>query len=179
MVSPIKNSAGEIIEININDFSTVEGYLSYGEKTGHDFNKINEFCTLVKNYATNTGEIEHYEHYGEVSSSFESWFNQQVVQYFGNNNPTEGSFTVYKDISSLNPSWTFLLGQALFMPPGWNNTVSKFYSLHIYGSTLFYDKTFYRNRMATFTDFGWKYWYFQGPLNYLNDKTSSCMDVGI
>lgn len=71
-----------------------------------------------------------------------------------------------------------LTGKMLFMPPGWNDKVSSFRSLHIYGFSIFYDKTMFRKRMITITDFGWHLWNFQGPLKFVNDRTSSCLDIG-
>lgn len=178
VVAPVKSQSGGIIGVNVFNYSNLQGYLAHGVKTGHDFNEIIEFQTNVQNYAIESGALSQYERTGTVPTAFENWFYQQTLVTFGIPDPIDGAFTVYKHISG-GPAWMFPLGQALFMPPGWNNEVSKFYSLHIFGSTIFYDKTFYRNRMATFTDWGWKYWYFTGPLSFLNDKTSSCMDVGL
>lgn len=171
----VYNNSGSLIGVKINEFSTRELYYLFGDRIGRDLRKLDNFTNEVTTHAETSGEISYYERTGDISQSFSAWYEQQLLLNYPED--PKSPFTVFKEAWEPSAAWFSTTGKMLVMPPGWNNVVSRFYSLHIYGLTSFYDWTFYRRHMHTFIDFGWHTVRFIGPLSYLNDRTSSCFDV--
>lgn len=159
-----------ISEIVIRKYTDLQGYINFGKSVDPNFEKCVKFRDDVVNYSIQNNVISQYESNGTVPSSFNTWYSAQFNTTFYA--PMIFPVTVYKDISG-GSAWVHPTGQALFMAPGWNNTVSRYMHLTLYGWMYVYNKTFYRQHMATIAGWGFNYVYFIGPLSFLNDKMSS------
>lgn len=106
VVSPEYDNTGKISGIAINEFSTVEGYIIFGQKRGDNYWKVIEFENLVSEYAHNNGLEQVFESTGIYPASFINWIDQKVEAIFGpQSNAADGMFTIYKDFYGSGPAW--------------------------------------------------------------------------
>ena len=166
------NSATIVV---VEAFSTEEGYINYGTKHNLHVKEQLTFEKAMREYAEKTGAIKHYEKTGEVTKDYKKYEKMMYAKYLGHLQQDKTVITtLYKDYFG-GPSWTFV-NHSPFMVPGWNNTVSSFTPVGIYGVTILYDRSFYRTRMANFWGWGFNrvllYW---GWTWNLNNRTSSAL----
>ncbi|TNE52777.1 MAG: hypothetical protein EP338_14155 [Bacteroidetes bacterium] len=158
----------------VESFTTQEGYVRYGIQNGLKVKEQLAFEKEMREYAEKTGAVKYYEKTGEAPKSYVKYEKEAYKKYFGHAQDKSYITTLYKDYFG-GPSWT-MVGYMPFMPPGWNNTVSSYTPVGIYGFTILYDNSFYRNRMATFWGWGFtRYLLYWGWTYYLNDRTSSVL----
>jgi hypothetical protein len=169
-IVPKYKADSTLSEVIIRQYTDIRGYVNFGKSVDPNFEKCIKFRDDVVNYSTQNNVITQYERDGTVPESFNTWYSVQFNSTFYA--PMVLPVTVYKDISG-GSAWMHPLGFATFMAPGWNNTVSRYMHLTVYGWMYVYNKTFYRQHMATIAGWGFNYVYFIGPLSYLNDKMSS------
>ena len=169
-IIPKYKADSTLSEIVIRKYTDIQGYINFGKSVDPNFEKCINFRDVVVNYCTQNNVIAQYESNGTVPTSFDTWYSAKFNSSFYA--PMILPVTVYKDISG-GAAWMHPTGQAVFMAPGWNNTVSRYMHLTFYGWMYVYDKTFYRKHLATIAGWGMSYVYFIGPLSYLNDKMSS------
>lgn len=134
------------------------------------------------------GAISYYEQTGKALPEYKSFENsykaqnpilvEQQVGISGNGaEPLFSQVSCNKFVYDLyNGGPGYMMIGGTFMAPGWNNRVSRFNPLCIWGFFgSFYDQTFYRQRMASLWGWGWTYIRFQGPYAFLDNRTSSVL----
>jgi hypothetical protein len=177
VVSPKDPKNPDPKHVIINAFTTVDKYVAFGLENGMPLDKTVEFETAVENYIQEHGIEQIYEETGELPQHFLDFQDEYYNRLFPKKERSKKMPSVlYKDYFG-GPAWVAVLSYTAVMAPGWNNTVSRYYHLGIYGLFSVYDKWAFRNRMATLWGWGWNYILFSGPLSSLNNRTSSCISI--
>ncbi|MDH5476057.1 MAG: hypothetical protein OEX22_10230 [Cyclobacteriaceae bacterium] len=173
LVSSEKNQ--EKTNIVIRAFTDEKDYIKFGEQ--HDI-KLKEqlmFEKHMRSYAVTSGAIAEYEKTGIVPESYSLYEKDYYNKSFGQSNArTESVNTaLYKNFPGGGGSSIIMFGTMPAMGLGWNNVVSSFEGLGVYGFTTMYDRSFYRNKLFTYWHWGFVKIPLSGPLAGANDKMSS------
>ncbi len=161
--------------VEIYGFSSKEGYLSYGDANRINLRLQSEIEDHLKSYAETSGAIAEYERTGVEPKAFTDY----AHKYIGSKKNTQGNFRgisfMYEDcFAGSGSSWGFVETSATMLFGVWSDKVSAYQPLTLFALDSFFDKTFYRKRLATFANFGWTVYSFcQSGLFFMDDKTSS------
>lgn len=173
-ISGIEDGSKKKVKVIVNIFTTREKYINWGYINKRPVELYLEIEEHLASYAKDNGYIAEYELTGVVSQDYLDY----ESEYF--NKMTNGVNS--RAVTMLHKD--FWGGSSAPMPltlpvmwPGWNNKVSRYYPLNIWGGMAIYNKAFYRRRMATLWNWGWQSIRFEGPLSYLNDKMSSGINI--
>lgn len=94
--------------------------------------------------------------------------------YLGDSLVLKAPTVIHDNATGGSPAWVMYSSISPFMAPGWNNRTSGINNLNFFTIMFLYDRTFYRNRMATFIGFrGWQIIPLIGPFSYMDNKLSS------
>ena len=112
----------------------------------------------LRDYAERTGAIQVYEETGNIPQSYLDYEFAYLDSLEGARKRAEVASAgfIYEDCIAANggafpyPRFGFP-----FMPIGWDDEVSAYFSFGIYGSTGFYDRTFYRRPLLVWWQWGW------------------------
>ncbi len=158
-------------------FTTEANYVAWGDSYGLPVACHLEVGRHLGDYAEQIGAIAYYEQTGEELPQFTQYANNYINQMDcnGQNSQYRTPSAIYKNhwggpgaiITTFTP----------FMYPGWNNTVSRYYTFGIYNGFTVYDKIYYRKRLATLWNWGWNYWRFHYGLSWLDNKMSSGITI--
>lgn len=159
--------------IIVEAFSSREDYILYGKKHNLKFKELLSFEDEMKNYVKKNDIINLFEKTGKIPEWYTAFEAKTYEKHFGVSSQQKSLATVLhknfyggpdRVIGVLTP---YLWG-------GWNNQVSAFTPIGVYGFTSLYDKSFYRKRMVTIWGWGMQrvllYW---GSLYNANDRTTS------
>jgi hypothetical protein len=166
--APEEDSEAGIITIHA--FTNERKYIEYGRSENIPVELMLSFDRQMSEYAETSGAIEYYEQTGELPEEYVE-FEERA---FPNIERVPNPLVIYKDFWG-GSSRVFATTLPV-MPTGWNNKVSRYFDLDVYGGLAIYDKSFYRSRMATLWNWGWQTIRFSGPLAGLNDRMSSCIN---
>lgn len=172
-ISPKQEKNENIILVEA--FSTEDSYVKFGIEHNLYPKEHLAFEKEIRAYAAESGTIDYYEKTGELPKEYKKYEKQIYNKHLGKLPQNKTSVTtLYKDFFG-GSSWV-MVNYLPFMPPGWNNTVSSFVPVGLYGVTHLYDRSFYRTRMATLWGWGFtRVSFFWAWLNVLNDRTSSVL----
>jgi hypothetical protein len=161
--------------VEIHGFSSKEAYLSYGDEKFINLRLQSEIEEHLKSYAETSGATAEYERTGVESKSFMDY----AHKYIASKKNTQGNFRsisfMYEDcFAGSGSSWGFIETSPTMLFGVWSDKVSAYQPIGLFSIDSFYDKTFYRKRLATFANFGWTVFTFCQPgLFFMDDKTSS------
>lgn len=160
-------------------FSTKDKYIEFGNDNNLKLKEQLDFEEHMKEYAKESGAIDSFEQNGTVPKWYTEYEESKYNEIFGgeegksNNNKT--TITILHKNYLGGPDFPFVTTLP-FLGGGWNNAVSAFTPIGLFGVTHLYDNAFYRRRMASIRSWGFHrvqlYW---GDLYYLNDRTSSAL----
>jgi hypothetical protein len=155
-------------------FTNKQLWLAYGKQHNIGFNNILRFENEIDEYLNKNPMVEElWESKGVLDEDFEILMDDLYKKCFG---AVVKAPTVIWDKWFGGSSWTAFTPTQAVMPLGWNNRVSAFQRISIVTTpTVFYQKTFFRNRMFTFSNpfHGFQRIDFSGPLIGLDNQTSS------
>lgn len=166
----VKNN-DEIVVVDA--FTNREDYILYGEKHHLKLKELLLFEDEMKNFVEKTDVISLYNETGNVPQWYVDFEAKTYQKHFGVSSQQKSALTIlHKDYSGGTNRAVGLTSPYLW--GGWDNKVSAFTPIGLYGFTSLYDKSFYRKRMATIWGWGMQrvvlYW---GYLYNANDRTSS------
>jgi hypothetical protein len=118
---------------------------------------------------TNQVDIE-YERTGNVPQ----WYLDEVNNRFPNRK-TQSVAVMWDNCWSGGPSIIDVTPGLPVMYPGWNNRVSRYDLLNIYGVMIIYDRTFYRSRILTAWNWGWQWIHICAWYPWADNRMSSCL----
>lgn len=161
--------------IVVESFTTEEGFIEFGLTNNLKIQEIIEFENRINNYASENNTITTYETSGKVSKEYKDFENETFNNLIGSKSLEKTTSTVLHQNYLGGPDFV-MTSTVPFLGGGWDNEVSAFTPIGLYGVTVLYDKSFYRKRMAVLWGWGFTriqlYW---GYLLVLNDNTSSAM----
>lgn len=163
--------------INILAFTSRDSYIQWGESTNNPVEKKFQLEDYVKAYSLENNLYEIYDNTGRVPQRHIDHLNNYYAELFPEANSSRLLTTIRKNCTSGN-TWV-ISGVTLFMPPGFNNSVTSFEHVAIGGFLNIYDKSLLRKNLGSFWNWGLSPTCFEGPLSYLNDRMSSCISVSI
>lgn len=173
LVSNEKNQ--EKTNVVIRAFTDEKDYIKFGELHNIKLKEQLMFEKHMQSYAETSGAITEYEKTGIVPESYSLYEKDYYNKLFNQSNArTEAGLTaLYEHFPGGGGSAILMFGTMPAMGLGWNNVVSSFEGLGIYGFTTMYDKSFYRSKMFTWWSFELVKIPLSGPLAFANDKMSS------
>lgn len=166
-----KKNNGELINI-IEVFSSKEGYILYGKKHNLKLEQLLNFEDAMRTYVEKNDIENKFLTSGKLPKSYVDFESKTYQKYFGIPSQQKSLLTALHKNYYGGPDR--LVGTTSpFLWGGWNNKVSSFTPLGVWGFTTLYDKKFYKNRMATIWGVGMSRVYFWGGYSFLNDRTTS------
>lgn len=156
-------------EVAIHSFSSEAAMVAYADANHMPIGDYIAGGNELYQLAETNGVIVDYEQGGTCPQ----WYLDAVENRFPNNK-TEAAATWY-DLCSGNGGSTWISPNpgGPFMAPGWNDRVSSYWHFAIYGVMILYDRTFYRNRMLTFWNWGWQRVPLCSFFSWTDNRTSS------
>jgi hypothetical protein len=165
--------------IDIHGFSTEENFFIYGDAHNIPLRERRAVENHLAQYAISSGAIAEYEKTGIEPT----WYNTYVTNYLVQHKTASSiqsraaMVMMYDDcfIGASAGAIPFLNGNSATMYAGlWNNKVSAFEPLGIWGFDTFYDNMFFGKRLATWWKTGFeKYHFCDQGFGFINNKTSS------
>lgn len=160
--------------VTIYAFSSKEEYIKWGNDNGFPVALKLEIAEHLSTYAIEKGVIDEYERTGVVPQSYikyERQYYERMMSSSLNQAGTRGYTMLHKECIG-GPSAP-IISTLPVMWPGWNNKVSAYFDFNVWGNLTIFDRTFYRKKLASIWDWGWKKVCFTGPLSPLDNKMSS------
>jgi hypothetical protein len=175
LISAKRGEKGEKDKVFYHAFTTEEGFVDFGLENNLKLRELLIFERHMSKYAETSGVEMEFELTGKVPE----WYSNYEAEYYSsvfNKSPLNKCFwtELKKDIAGGQTS--FMGGTLPFMWPGWNNTVSRFKPLGLYGFTVLYDKWRYKRRIAVFWGWGFSSVFLDhGPpdFSWANNRMSS------
>ncbi|VAW26716.1 hypothetical protein MNBD_BACTEROID06-1394 [hydrothermal vent metagenome] len=128
----------------------------------------------MRSYAETSGAITEYEKTGIVPESYSLYEEYYYNKLFGLSNArTQAALTALFKGQWGTGSRNLMPGTLPVMVFGWNNVVSSFEPIGVFGFTSMYNKKIYRKRLFTYWSTGFAVISLSGPLAFANDKMSS------
>lgn len=161
--------------VEIHGFSSENTYLSYGDT--HNINlRLNlEIENHLRDYAISSGAAAEYEKTGIESQSFMNY----ALQYIASRKPTNiaesRAPTMMREDCASGATMAFFATAPTMYLGTWSDRVGSYFPFSIFAVDTFFDKMFYKKRLATFANFGWTDYCFPSTpgLGFMNKKTSS------
>lgn len=181
-LNTIINNEGNGV-VGVYAYTTVSEYLKKGTALGHNLTKALQIENDLRNYANSIGAITLYDQTGNVDPSYTD-FEQN---YIGNTpelqEPTAAGIlpgTWHDNFSATQPSTIYPSVSAFMWFSAWQNKVSAYSPRYIYGVDMLYEKTIFRRRLATLTNWGWQKIVFNVyPFSFLNNNSKSWLSAGL
>lgn len=163
----------------INAFTTKEAMIAYGDEVGIPIRFNMEIADHLRNYAEETGAIAIYEETGEVPEEYLAYMDAYLNSVSpGVAEPQEVDFRtfgfLFRNLFG-GGAWTYGSPGYPFMPPSWNNEVSRYQHFTIRAFHALYDRSFFRRFMFSHWPWGWTPVRLWGPLTVFDDNISSML----
>lgn len=174
-IRSLYDAQDNLIGLQVNEFTLYSDFINYGNSISSTFGNMMQFRNDVVSYVDQNNIVNQYETTGEIPVTFQPWYDTQIQTYFPNGSKIYQPVNIHTEYNNGGDdrSWVHLYGYAYFMVPGFNNQVSRYQLWGFIAPVSIFDKTFYRNHLATIWSIGETWYRFQGPLLFLNDKMSS------
>lgn len=158
-------------------FTTKEKYIEWGIEQDLPVALSFEMEEHLAQYADENGYIEEYEKTGEVSQDFIDYQNEYASRILNQDNMASlrAPTILHKDLNGGGAMWIQEFTPFLFL--GWNNQTTRYMPFNPFTGFHIYDRSFYRRRLATLWRVGWQQVRFEGPLQWLDDRLSSCISI--
>jgi hypothetical protein len=154
-LTKLDETQNEVLEIR--KYTNKADYLLYGDENNIPIRNIILVGTILRDYAIENGVIDYYELNGTVPEYYINYENEIYRRYLNKDPIQERNLWLqlydFCGINESNPSIPMIRTYP-FMPWGWNNRVSKFTVVGIYGGLAIFNKTFYSDHLGTFWSWG-------------------------
>lgn len=155
-------------EIAIHKFSTESAMVAWAGANNMPIGDFIAGGNELYQLAESNGIIEDYDRTGNCPQ----WYLDAVQNRFPNNK-TDAACTWHDACTGSGATWISPSPGGPFMAPGWNDRVSSYWHFAIYGVVILYDRTFYRNRLLTFWNWGWQRTPLCSFFSFADNRTSS------
>jgi hypothetical protein len=166
-------------------YTTLNGYLNKGTVLGHNLAIGIQIENDLKNYANSIGAIDLYDRTGQIDTRY-TIFEQNYIatspalQKNSTNSVIGINGIWYDNPYPSKPSTAYPPISAFMWFGAWQNRVSGFRSIWIYGVDFLYKRTMFRSRLATFTGWGDSEVFFNlAPFQFLDNNTKSWLSFHI
>lgn len=168
----------DVLFVIFNAFTTEQAFIDFGKHNNIKIEEMIGFERAMQDRAKELGIIDiEYQKGIKLPKEYTDYEATMYLKYFGRNITSKTVFTTFHKDYTGGPSWVTGSTMPHWGVIGWNNQISSYFPLGIYGFTSFYDDSFYRNRMLTAWDWGWQriplFW---GWTYLANDRTTSTIN---
>lgn len=159
--------------ITINSFSNDKEYISWGEKRNIPVSDMLSKENTLHEFIEKNNVIEINEKTGKIPEIYTT-FEQELLN---SNNKIAFPITIHTDCAG-GSAWIVANTLPTLVNTKWDNAISKYMDHAAYGGVSWYDKKWYRDKLATSWNYGWKFICFKDypDLEYVDNKTTSLIN---
>ena len=166
-----KITNGKRKEISINSFKTDKAYIEWGKRKNIPISKMLNKERKLQEFIKENKIIEKYNEKRVIPKLYKDF----EAKLFNDSNKALLPITIYKNLSG-GGAWIVQNTLATLAWTAWNNNISRYMDHSLYGGVSWYDKSWYRNKIATTWNYGWSFIKFENQLKYLDNKTTSLIN---
>lgn len=160
--------------IKIWGFSSKAGYLAWADAHNLPAARNLAIEEHLRNYADTSGAVSIYDSTGAIPQ----WYIDYEISYLKKMGILDERSIEDRSLCWLRKGCNHTGGVPMLttlplMWPGWNDAVSRFDHLVIYGNVKLYSKRFYKRRFFDYWNWGYQEICFRGPLAYANNRMRS------